>query len=379
MNILIKKWNDLETESRMGIGGKWKVEIIHPNGASEKPFGDELRNNLITNVGIDLAMGRSVNAPNYKTTTSAANIIPNLIRQAAYGNNPAPAQVTDTDLTISRILTSDPSGDNVATGDTSSTQDCTVVYDTTQGSATFTRVYDFPTVTGPTFVRDIGIYSQNDNNARNLFSRMVMPSTITLAAGQFLRLTYELTVNIPALVTGVPISVSSGLFNGGGQLRLVGRYQNIFGTMTNRGVPTYTTLDSAHARRCGWLMNGSSTSTITNRTTTHMVPPLIDFPAQDTSINFTQVGTTVNSDPAAGIIFGAYSAGQGFQDITYNFRALNPTVLSNIGGVMFCSVTDTNQTLTNPKYGWYWKFNTTQEKDPNFILAINVRQSIVRL
>ncbi len=379
MNILIKKWTECETESRMGIGGKWKVEIIHPNGTVEKPFGDELRNNLITNVGIDLAMGRSVNAPNYKTTTSPANIIPNLIRQAAYGNNPTPAQVTDTDLTISRILTSDSSGDNVGAGDTSSTQDCTVEYNTTFGFAKFTRVYDFPIVTGPTSIRDIGIYSQNDNNARNLFSRMVMPSTIVLATGQFLRLTYELQVNIPALVTGVPITVSSGLFNGGGQLKLVGRYQNIFGTMTNRGVPVYDTVDSGHARRCGWLMNGSSTSTITNRTTTHMVSPLIDFPSPDTSINFIQVGTTVNSDPAAGIIFGLYTSGQGYQDITYSFRTLNPTVLSNIGGIMFCSVTDTNQTLTNPKYGWYWKFNTTQEKSPDFILSINVRQSVVRL
>jgi hypothetical protein len=378
MNLLIKKWKEFEVETRAGFGGKWMVEIINANGTIEKPFGDKLRNNLITNSGIDLAMGRTTNAPNYKTTAPIAYTIPNIIRQAAYGNNPTPAQVTDTDLTVSRVLTSDPDGNTVGAGDTSSAQDCTVEYDTAAGFARFTRVYDFPIVTGDTFINDIGIYSQNSSSARNLFSRMVLPFMITLTAGQFLRLTYVLQVNIPSLITPIPVTVTSGGFNGGGQFKLVGSYQNIFGTMSDRGVPTYTLLDSAHARMGGWLMNGSVNTANTNRTTAHMVPALVDFPAVNSPLNFTQVGTTINSS-SAGMVFGSYGTGQGYQDITYFFNAGNPTPTSNIGGIIFCSVTSATEVLTNPKYGWYWKFNTTQEKDPNFILAINVRQSVVRL
>jgi hypothetical protein len=331
-----------------------------------------MRKNLIVDTGIDLMMGQLVNTPDSNSTTNYG--IPNIIRAAGYGSSATPALVTDTALVALIDYT------------TTSTQTCSYTFDTIDGYAEYSRVYDFSAVTGTTIVNEIGIFSFVPGSpAANMLSRVVLPSTVTLALGQFLRLTYSLRVSVPALVgSGSPIALASGTFDGSGQLKLVGKYQNIFGIMSSLGVPDYTKLDSDPAACAGWLMSGSIRRTVGGYLAAQMAPAGTVFPSVNTSISFTPVGTGAGLISSAayssGTVIGTYTAnGQGYLDITNTFPATNPAASTNIGGILFRATSAATYASSTFKSGWFWKFNTTQLKEANNSLALNVRQTVSRV
>jgi hypothetical protein len=374
MNILIKKWKEVEMEANTKMGGTWKVEIVHPNGGIEAPFGDKMRKNLILNSGFDVLAGNSA-IVNYNPieTNDGAWILPALFRRAKLGSSSAAAAVTNSGLGAAI------SGQDTVT----STQVCTTTNDTTsQAGPTFTRIYDFPAVSVSTNINEVVIYGLGGGGNTQNLSRFVFPTTITLVAGQFLRLTYSFKAYIDALLN--PISVSLGASNGfnvTGQLKLVGTYQNIFGGMTSDGGLDYARTSSGPQPCGGWLLNGrrlftNFQGTAPTGTIAQMIPTGVSFPSINSDLTgYSKVGSTITQD-TAGMVFGPYASGQGYQDITYLFAAANPISTTNIGGIIFSA---SRSTPTNAPFGWYLKFDNSQSKNASYSLAVNLRQSIIAI
>jgi len=66
-------------------------------------------------------------------------------------------------------------------------------------------------------------------------------SPITLSGGDFLKLRYDITMTIPAIVDPIQVTGSdivNGEFNGSGQLKLIGQLSEIFGTIDGDGKST---------------------------------------------------------------------------------------------------------------------------------------------
>jgi hypothetical protein len=375
MNILIKKWKEVEMEANTKMGGTWKVEIVHPNGGIEAPFGDKMRKNLILNSGINALAGNLTFGYQGASTISwgiyGSWILPALFTRAKLGSSSTAAVVTDSGL-----------GAAITNQDTGTiTQSCTTVNDTTsQAGPAFTKIYDFPAAASTiNNINEAVIYGMGYGGHANNLSRFVFPTTITLVAGQFLRLTYSFKAYIDALLN--PISVSLGASNGfnvTGQLKLVGTYQNIFGGMGSNGNLTYP---SAYYPCGGWLLNGRRlyngyNSSYPTGTNAQMIPTGVNFPSINSDLTgYSKVGSTITQD-TAGMVFGSYSSGSGQQDITYLFAAANPISTTNIGGIIFSS---SGYAPANLPSGWYLKFDNDQSKNASYSLAVNLRQSITAI
>jgi hypothetical protein len=368
-DILIKKWKEVEMEANTRMGGEWKVEIVHPNGGVEAPFGDKMRKNLIVNRGIDLLLGHAASFPVYDGSDGSM-IIPNVIRGAQLGASSTAASVSQTG-----ILTALTNSQTMTT--TTSTQTCTITDDTTVAAGrTFTRIYDFTIANTSTPINEAIIHSGGQ-----ILSRFVFPTTITLITGQFLRLTYSFKAYVDSMLNPITVVVNNGGFIGDGQLKLVGTYQNIFGTMTSLGVPDKTLTCGGHSRVLGWLAAANQYDNYPANTFAHMIPSGIAFPAVNTALGaYTRVGSTIFTN-SPGMAFGSYTSGQGYQDITYIFPAANPSSTTNIGGILFSSTINGTGTSApaNAVYGWYWKFSADQSKNAAYSLAVNLRQSVTAI
>jgi hypothetical protein len=365
MNILQKKFTEVEINSETQAAGRWRVEVVDLNrGSSYFPFGDKFRKNLIVNNGLDIMMGRSSSGGTYDTT-NFNYIVPNFFNEARYS--------TDTNAPANANTTLGTGQSATASSSTALSAACSTSDNTSAGSRTYTRVFDLPVVSGETTIYTCGVFSDSDS----LFSRFLLPSALTLLAGQFIRLTYVFTISVAAIVSGIAVSSTSGSFNGTGSIKLVGTFQNIFGDMLDTGLPSYT---STYHRAGGYLPNGSS-PTRSNCGWAQLVPSSIAFPSVNSNISFTRVGNTIKDAPD--ISMGAYSLGSGSQQITYIFTPLNPPVTTDIGGIFF-STSNIAQNAggftapTSNYFGWYWKFDNPQSKNSNYSLAVSLTQSVSR-
>jgi hypothetical protein len=400
-NLIINRTREVTLGTETFIKGMWKVEIVHPNGEIEKPFGDEMRPNLLMTRGLLSLAGTQV----------GWGSIARLMVVAQYGNDITAS--TDRNYKSGVI-----NGWNTTTSDAntgifnwsgySSVTSNTVSTDTVNGTRVFTKVYDFLATTYQHTVREILITDYNDPGNRGagrayqtnsgigttVLSRFVLPAPVTLQQYQFLRLTYSLQVTIPAIVTPINIDVSSGSFSGLGLLKCVGGYTNIFGSMNSAGTPldaSYRYYGSSTGKPTPWCMVGQA------GTSGYLMPggdssgsTQVAFPA--VNVDFHNIGAQASS-----VRVGTSSAGSSITNIGYSnsnlsytrgatllFPATNPNISNAfIGGIFFTAIDDSGgmQAAATDYAGWYWRFvdgannPRGQLKDINFALAVNIQHT----
>lgn len=409
-NLIINRTREVEIGAETLIKGMWKIEVVCPNGEIKKPFGDEWRPNLLMRRGLEQLSGG----------VSSFSTIAQLMNTAQYGN----VTLSPTDRTYNNGLVN--AGYNGIQNDTqngifgyssfSSVGGAgNIVTDNLNtGSRTFQKTYDFLATPNQQTVKEILITDWGGDNSRgtgridsNMLSRFILPSPLVLAQYQFLRLTYALQVTIPAITPAgeINIDVQSGSFNGLGRLRLIGLFNDIFGSMNTTGQPVAASLrnscgESYADKRLPWCIACASGS---GRTFATLVPggdisgtAQFDFPAVNTLVPNTLVRQTgseyVTTDGAGGSVvdLGLSNGNLSWtRGATLLFPATNPNLPDQyIGGIIFSTRSSGGSCAgvlpSAPNFdrsGWYWRFidasgnKRGQLKDINFALAVNVQQT----
>jgi len=370
MNLLFKKYNEIYKNPKLTIFGKWNVSIV-----SEKseyfPLGKEMKNNLILNQALDI-----LTSGKYYSAYSIFNwnTIPAfLMGGAVYGDGNISPLNTDTALTNQTTET------NIVNDNS-----CLSTDNPNNGTRTFRKVYDFATIkSGDTNikVREMGVYS-NWKSPKTLISKFIFPRTVTLGIGQFLRLYYDFTIGSDMIVNPTNINLSSGTFNATGQLKLCGRFDDIFGNFDSNGNPKIVYGDSPRASYMpfceAFCAETQTCSTKIFGTSYLLLPNMIGF----NSIN-SQIITEWNGqrlEESLGTINpSSYIDGNHYRDIEYIFDYNNPIVSDSFSSILFTVLrgSATSQ-RENTVDGWLWKFNSDQIKQSSKKIVIMLRQSMAR-
>jgi len=267
-------------------------------------------------------------------------------------------------------------------------------------------------------------YTFNTNTS--MFSRFILPSPITLSDFQFLRLYYTIDVTVPAVsVAGtVNVSVQSGSFDGTGKLRLLGQWSSIFGGAGQfyqyRNAQSALLTDSRYPP-IPWSMIGYFGCTMrflkgktdasqnftmpsvgSNLNILYSTDPWFSLTTNQ-NIDQTSAGSTLT--PAAGNVTEITPTNNAVsREASMLFPANNPnsTINGPIAGVFIfpqgglgsLNVPYALQFIPSPNYNnadtaigghaWYWQFTDelgnkrSVTKDPNYGLAINIRQTVSR-
>lgn len=402
-NLIINRTREVGIKSDTFIKGMWKIEVVCPNGEIKKPLGDEWRPNLLMTRGLLNLAGR---IDDWQSIAS-------LMRVAQYGNRTNNA--TDRDYNNGIVnstwatITTDAQLNGIfgwsgysSVGGSGNT----VVDDYQTGSRTFTKTYDFLATPNLQTVKEILITDYSSGNRgtgraeSDILSRFILPSPVVLEQYQFLRLTYSLQVTIPAIISPINIDVQSGDFNGLGQLKCIGQFYNIFGSMDSNGTPQCA-LDrvagttTIQCKRLPWTMIGQ-------KCTGALMPggdpegtSQYQFPGVnvniDSSIRKAPGSSYVYSDGPGGVIGNVgYSNGNlsYTRSATLLFPATNPNLTEQyIGGILITTRINSNDSYYDMREdslgysAWYWRFTDAlgnprgQLKDINFALAINVENT----
>lgn len=399
-NLIINRTREVEIGTETLIKGMWKIEVVCPNGEIKKPLGDEWRPNLLMTRGLLSLAG----------VLDDWQSIASLMRVAQYGNrtnNPTDRGYNGGVVNSTwGSITNDTQLNGIFgwSGYSSVGSAGNTVVDNYQiGSRTFTKTYDFLATPNMQTVKEIIItdYNSGDRGTgradSDILSRFILPSPVVLEQYQFLRLTYALQVTIPAIVTPINIDVQSGDFNGLGQLKCIGQFYNIFGSMDSNGTPQcaverWAGTSGDQCKRLPWTMIGQ-------RCTGALMPGgdlaatnQYQFPGInvniDQSIRKTPGSTYVYSDSAGGSIYDiGYSNGNlsYTRGATLLFPATNPNLTEQyIGGILFTTRLNNSNSYYDMREdslgysAWYWRFTDAlgarrgQLKDINFALAVNI-------
>lgn len=371
MNILIKKYQELYNNPKSYISGKWNISVLNSNGEEIFPFGKEMKKNLILDQCLDiLAAGKYYNAYSIFNW----NTIPSfLMGGAVYGDGIIQPQNTDTSLTNETTSTS-------IINDNS----CSISDDLINGKRTFRKVYDFPVIVAGstnTEVSEIGLFTNWKNN-KTLFSKFLLPKTISLDYGQWIRLFYDFTIGSDMIVSPANINLSSGSFNGSGQLKLCGRFDDIFGSFDSNGNPIIVYGDSPRAsfvpfyeRFCTEI---STCETKCFGTAYLFTPDIIGFNSVNAQIISEWIGSRLEEKNNT-ITPSAYINGNFYRDIEYMFDYANPIYNELIQGILFTVLRGSDiSSRQNTIDGWLWKFNNNQIKQSSKKIVIGLRQSVER-
>lgn len=359
MNILTKNNREINCSAILKIGGQWKIAVIK-NGAETYPLGEKFRNNLILDNALNvLAKGES--SIDYAGTTFAT-LAGFLYAMPVLGDGGAAPSNSDTALAnqLQTAITTE----NI----------CEKISDTINGVFSIKKVYNFPTPSSEITVREIGMKTAYGGL---LISRFLLPSPILLAPDQYIRLYYQFNVSISSLITPQTISLSNGGFDGSGQFKLCGRFDDIFNGIDSAGNPSIPFGDSPRSSfmpyQSQFCVNADCTRTCFS--TAYMFESDLVIPAVNSSIATEWAGQRL-SEIGGTIIPSAYVNGTFYRDIQYIFSPSNISQNAYIGGILFTVTMDNRQ---NTWDGWLWKFNTPQLKETTKTLTINLTQSVSRL
>jgi len=371
MNILVSNYKEIFNNPQTKIGGKWNISIVSKEHEIF-PFGKEMKNNLILDQGLDLLI-----AGKYYKQYSVFNwnTIPSfLIGGAVYGDGNLAPQNSDTSLynetSETRIVNDD---------------SCSATDDFVNGTRTFRKVYDFPVIqNGDTNieVKEIGIFS-DWKNPKTLFSKFLLPKTIKIAVGQWIRLFYDFTIGSDMIVNPLNINLSSGTFNANGELKLCGRFDDIFGNFDNNGNPVIVYGDSPRSSFIpfyeSFCAEHESCQTEIFGTAYLFSPGILNFNSINSPIISEWIGQRLEEKNNS-INPSIYSDGSHFRDIEYIFDYENPIYNELSQGILFTVLRGADSSpRQNTVDGWLWKFNNNQIKQSSKKIVIMLRQSITRI
>lgn len=361
------------------INGKYRLEIVSRNGTIRRPFGDDFIQNMVLDSGLKYFSGHMP----YRSYTSGGTIssffwnVPGFWdasykggSRAELGAGDAPPNKTNT--TLNSPLSPAKISSKVGTGYT-----CFIdksLYAST-GVVTGGIQHEFGEESSSVTYKEAGIWVNHPNaNARSacypcLFSRFVFPSPLIVNKYEFVRLEYQIKIEIigsssPILISGSPFD-SNPLMDVSGSLRLVGTADKIFGNVSAGG--TWTTGGSINCAlsyfpisAIGWF--SYQVSTVTLLTSGFTIPScgssLSATKAQYTS-GVANIGRTsaVNyftesSEESSNRVFGIGD--------TYRFAVGNPSDSVSIGGMLIVPHIFDGNNCTDLTNGWLWSFNNNQ-------------------
>lgn len=296
--------NKVSSQIEGSILGRYLLQVVRRDGSVELPLGPEFRKNLIVNGGLDQIFTYSLGAPTWPTTTGPWGYVTNY---CLAGTGSSAAQVSDTGLQ-SQVKYSN--SYLQATGANST------AYYASNGTAIHQRTYEFTTETAPATYNEIG-WGSGANSG--LWSRVVLPSPVSLQAGDNLRITYQLTISLPQIVTPSEVSTSTTGWDASGTLGIVGGFQDIFGSIASNGTYSGGGLSSLLGHFGSWTYMGNPDINDVAVLATNST-----FSAANTNPNIAEVysGNSTSSPSTA----SSYSEGSFSLTKTYTFIPSTPPV-----------------------------------------------------
>lgn len=325
------------------VEGKYKVEVVSPDGSISYPLGKDWHKNIVLNSGLDMIFNGA--APANATTDFGFTAMMAYARVGTGTSTPVATQSTLDAQTQSCGSYNSTAGNNKVT------------FNTGTGAATFQRVFEFTPVGSNITLNEVGL-SNSPTSTDPLFSRALFSSPVALLGGQNLRLTYAVTVTIPALVTPVSVSVSSNGFNGAGNLYAVGAFSGVFGDINADGTPSGGTDGSIPS-----ILRGKSLAYRGYLTTNASAPSV------NTNLTKSFAGTSAN-DSRSSNPTGSYTTGNYYLDSTVVWPLGTPANdVSNVNSIAFDNVNG-----STVSQGVLWVFtNQPQSKISSYTLTTVLR------
>jgi hypothetical protein len=225
-------------------------------------------------------------------------------------------------------------------------------------------------------VSEIGI--KNGWNG-DIFTKFLLESPITIPRGQWIRLYYNFSISSSAIANPININLSSGTFDASGSLRLVGRFDDIFGSFDLNGKPIIRNGDSPRSSFMPFCDEFCAEIVECQNKCFGTAYILSNFFENENVINSSLITNWLGSRLSVAngtIIPSSYLSGSFYRDISYIFDNNNPNSNQTIGGFLFTTVKTNRQNTVD---GWLWKLNNPQIKRFDKKIIINLRQSMARI
>lgn len=286
------------------INGEYLVSVIGQDGIERFPLGKKFRPNLVLNSGLDLLFASGQAGGGFGGVMTFCRV----------GTSNTAAAVGQTTLfnqlksTNSYLTTAGACGSSSDTG---------------LGTRTHKRTFQFTAEVANVNYNEVG-FSNLGGAGDNLFSRVVFPATVTVNTGEILRVVYQLRVSVAQTITSQAVAISGGGFDGAGNIRVCGAFDQLFGTINSNGSET---VNSA-----SWLLGrtGAAAYLLTNTA----------FPGVNTNITPAYVGSS-QADSQSSNGSGTYTAGTFYKDLTYSWAPTVPAnSVSNIRSISLSGVTN---------------------------------------
>jgi len=384
---------------KSNIGGEYRIEVKNSKtGEVRRPFGDEFKKNLITDIGLK-TMSCSIVLNSSDSRSSLSSLGTYGLSSFAYsyskielGTNSSNLDRSNTGLggpLGTRKYSSSTSPDHVANIDVSKIAPTSSGGD---GSATMAIQHQFQAETSSVTYREAGVWLNANTIFPFLFSRFTFPDLV-IDEYEFVRVEYRVTYLIPSIVS--PISLSGGIFsntpdmNVEGTLSLVGSGVGIFGSLNPNGSISalgsgifpfmhsqyvdqyYQPYDYYYVRGRAILLSSGfsapqpgSNLSATKITTSTSQNILLNMRSAASGTAVGEASGQPTADEIANRIYG-----MGF---SFTFSPPNPTLSSSCGGILFKSYPE-NDTITT---GWLWKFNNAQNMLNTKTMKIGIIQRL---
>jgi hypothetical protein len=354
----------------ISLKGFWQVSVVS-DGRETFPFGNNYLPNMMLSNGLDI-----LNAGTGFLDQSDDLFIYNTVSAFLYGN---PVLGTG----VGALNSGDTSlfgYDHTATGVKSNRSNTIDIPES--GIRIFDKTYDFNKPSFTKVYTEAGMVTDFSNltgfNSNTLFSKFLFPDGgVTVSPSEWLRLRYRFYAKCGAITGSQVISASNDWMTGDGEMRLCGKFDDIFGSMNvSDGKPYIMFGDSPRGsflpyqskffgKKADWTNNECFA-------TAFIVKTGVSFPNINESINIEWLGDRLSEEDGS-ISAGPFTSNQGYRDITYTLKSGNPNGGDWFGGILF---TVTKRDRNNTWDGWLWKFNSPQYKPADKELRITIRQSV---